>query len=100
MVGKKLLELEQIWIDSELDSIREGYCLALLPADTSQAGARLLALPHCLCVRERADAVHAVFEMGPNECRAHLTREFDLVDVNCRPLSLEEMFIELVGGTS
>ncbi len=101
-MASRLLMLHegQIWIDSELEDIREGYCLALLPADMPQAGAQLLAQPRCLCVRERTDAVRAVFEMGPDECRAHLSRELGFDHANCRPLPLEEMFIELVGGMS
>jgi len=101
-MASRLLMLHegQIWIDSELEAIREGYCLALLPADLSRARERLLALPRCLCVRERPDAVRAVFELGPEECRAHLARELDLAEPACRPLPLEEMFVELVGGTS
>jgi len=101
-MASRLLMLHegQLWIDSELDDIREGYCLALLPADTPRAGDMLLAQPRCLCVRERPDAVRAVFEMGPEECRSYLARDLDLPDVTCRPLPLEEMFIELVGGTS
>ncbi|MBC8423587.1 ABC transporter ATP-binding protein [bacterium] len=101
-MASRLLMLHegQIWIDSELDDIREGYCLALLPVDTPRAADRLLAQPRCICVRERPDAVRAVFEMGADACRTHLSRELDLPDATCRPLPLEEMFIELVGGTS
>lgn len=101
-MASRLLMLHegQIWIDSELDEIREGYCLALLPAGMSRARENLLAHPRCLCVRERTDAVRAVFEMGAEDCRAHLAQELGLDVVNCRPLPLEEMFIELVGGTS
>jgi ABC-2 type transport system ATP-binding protein len=101
-MASRLLMLHdgQIWIDSDLDDIREGYCLALLPKDTSRASERLLAEPGCLCVRERPDAVRAVFEMGPEVCESHLRGVFDLGDIQCRPLPLEEMFIELAGGTT
>ncbi len=101
-MASRLLMLHdgQIWIDSDLDDIREGYCLALLPAGMPGIGERLLADPRCLCVRERTDAVRAVFELGPDECSAHLRKNFELTDAQCRPLPLEEMFIELAGGTS
>jgi len=101
-MASRLLMLHdgQIWIDSDLDDIREGYCLAMLPIDTPRVGERLIAEPGCLCVRERSDAVRAVFEMGAEPCQAHLREVFNRADITCRPLPLEEMFIELAGGTS
>lgn len=101
-MASRLLMLHegQIWIDSDLDDIREGYCLALLPAGFVEARSRLLAETACLCVRESGDAVRAVFEMGSEACAARLRESLDLADVTCRPLPLEEMFVELVGGTS
>ncbi len=101
-MASRLLMLHegQIWIDSDLDDIREGFCLALLPAGLERARERLLADPSCLCVRERPDAVRAVFELGPEACTARLRETFGLGGVSCRPLPLEEMFVELVGGTA
>ncbi|MBA4377319.1 MAG: ABC transporter ATP-binding protein [Gemmatimonas sp.] len=101
-MASRLLMLHdgQVWIDSDLDAIREGYCLALLPAGTPDARRLLLGHGRCLCVRERPDAVRAVFEMGAEECRAALADAPGLEGASCRPLSLEDMFIELVGGAS
>lgn len=101
-MASRLLMLHdgQVWIDSDLDAIREGYCLALLPPDAPDARRLLLAHGRCLCVRERPDAVRAVFEMGAEECRAALADAPGLAGAACRPLSLEDMFIELVGGAS
>ena len=101
-MASRLLMLHEgsLWIDSDLDAIREGYCLALLPADLPSARSRLLALDGCLCVRERPDAVRAVFELGAAECRALLAGRGDLPLVHCQPLPLEEMFVELAGGRS
>ena len=101
-MASRLLMLHegQIWIDSDLDDIREGYCLALLPVGFAEARSRLLAEPACLCVRESGDAVRAIFEMGSETCAVRLRESLDLADVTCRPLPLEEMFVELVGGTS
>ncbi len=87
----------QKWIDSSLDDVREGYCLAMVPTGGIDPE-RLLALGACLSVRERDDAVRAVFELTPDRCRQTLMRDLGLDDVRCVPLPLEEMFIELVGG--
>ena len=84
------------WIDSALDDIRDGYCLALVPGDATTTD-DLLALGDCLCARERGAALHAVFAAGADACRATLAGRLGRNDVQCRPLPLEEMFIELVG---
>jgi ABC-2 type transport system ATP-binding protein len=84
------------WIDSALDDIRDGYCLALVPADGTSPEA-LLGLDACLCARKRGSALHAVFAVEHEACRAAVARELGREDIQCRPLPLEEMFIELVG---
>jgi ABC-2 type transport system ATP-binding protein len=84
------------WIDSALDDIRDGYCLALVPAD-STTPEELLALDACLCVRRRGQALHAVFAVAPAACQTTVERALGRGGVRCRPLPLEDMFIELVG---
>jgi ABC-2 type transport system ATP-binding protein len=86
----------QKWIDSALDDIREGYCLALVPADAARAE-DLLALADCLCVRERGPSLHAVFARNVDACDGELAAALGGVRVACRPLSLEDMFLELAG---
>jgi ABC-2 type transport system ATP-binding protein len=88
----------QKWIDSALDDLHEGYCLALVPNSAEADPRRLLAVDGCLCVRRREDAVHAVFEHEPATCAQLIQRELGVGGVRCRPIELEEMFIELVGG--
>jgi ABC-2 type transport system ATP-binding protein len=88
----------QKWIDSTLDDLHEGYCLALIPHDPAVDGRRILSIDGCLCVWPRADAMHAVFEHEPATCSRLLEQELGIDGVRCRPLELEEMFIELVGG--
>jgi len=84
------------WIDSALDDIRDGYCLAMVPAEGTLPET-LLALDDCLCVRRRGPALHAVFAVEPDACRATVGRHLGRDDIQCRPLPLEDMFIELVG---
>jgi ABC-2 type transport system ATP-binding protein len=93
-----MLHEGQKWIDSALDDVREGYCLALVPRSAGKTTRDLLAQPACLSAREREDAVRAVFELEPETCRAHLERAFGVDGIRCVALPLEEMFIELVGG--
>jgi ABC-2 type transport system ATP-binding protein len=84
------------WIDSSLDDIRDGYCLALVPAEAATTD-DLLGMGDCLCARQRGPALHAVYAATTENCRASLVRTLGRDDIQCRPLPLEEMFIELVG---
>ncbi len=95
-----MLHEGQKWIDSALDDVREGYCLALVPRNAGRSVRDLLAQPACLSAREREDAVRAVFELDAETCRARLEHDLGVDGIRCVPLPLEEMFIELVGGRS
>ena len=84
------------WIDSALDDIRDGYCLVQVPAGSATTDS-LLEMGDCLCVRSRGPALHAVFAASPEICRKEVARRLGQRDIQCRPLALEDMFIELVG---
>lgn len=91
---------QQKWIDSEVDAIREGYCLAQVPVDLGVDGEGLLAVDGCLCARRHGGAWHGVFEMDRDSCQRTLKDELALPAVHCRTINLEEMFIELAGRSS
>ncbi len=95
-----MIHQHQKWIDSEVDAIREGYCLVQVPRDAGTEAEVLLEVPGCLCVRGHGESLHAVFELAPDDCRARLDQHLGLVGVNCRTINLEEMFIELAGRSS
>jgi len=88
------------WIDSDLDDVQEGYCLALVPHEAGVDCATLLGIDSCLCARDREDALHAVFESEPGRCADVLQRQLGIENARCLHIALEEMFIELVGGQS
>jgi ABC-2 type transport system ATP-binding protein len=90
----------RILVDSELDQLREEFSIVLVPygeANGSKEGLR--ALPDCLAVRERSDAMHAVFNLDPDATQASLAR-LGIKGASCRTVALEEMFIELAEGQS
>jgi ABC-2 type transport system ATP-binding protein len=89
-----------ILIDNGLDDLREGFSIALVPHEHRKTKADLGGLEGCLGVRDRSDALHAVFRMPPEESKALLERALDITDARCRSVALEEMFIELAGGQS
>ncbi|MGD9547580.1 MAG: ABC transporter ATP-binding protein [Candidatus Krumholzibacteriia bacterium] len=90
----------QKWIDSRVDDIKEGYCLAQVPLTAVAEAEKLLGVPACLCVRKRGEAWHAVYEMNPEACRTSLAGRLGIADARCRTLNLEEMFIELAGRSA
>jgi len=90
----------KVLIDNELDELRESYSLALLNGGAKVGRDQILALDACLAVRERAGALHAIFQLDPEETQATLERELGAVDVRATRIALEEMFIELLGGRS
>jgi hypothetical protein len=94
-----MLHDSQKWIDSALDDVREGYCLVVVPRGDGVSSQDLLGHAACLSARERGDAVRAIFELHADSCERVLARDLGLDDVRCAPLPLEEMFIELVGGS-
>ena len=95
-----LLHDGRILIDRPLDDLRENHAVALIPRDTPVDRQRILQLEGCLGLRERPEAIHAVFGCDPGTAQSMLARELDLASVHCRSVALEEMFIELVGGQS
>lgn len=88
------------WIDSDLDDIREGYCLAQIPNDQKFESEKILGNSNCICVHQRGPVLHAVFELDPESCQRTLTNEFKIENSQCRTINLEEMFIELVRRSS
>jgi hypothetical protein len=85
-------------LDSLLDDLRENYSLALVPHGPRATRDALLDLEDCLAVRDRSDAMHAVFRLDPQRTRALLASELGVAGACCRNVALEEMFIELLGG--
>jgi ABC-2 type transport system ATP-binding protein len=95
-----MLHEGQVLLDSELDDLREKHALALVPHDAGITRTRLLAIEGCLGVRERRDALHAVFRLAPGIVHERLRAELGVAGARCQSVALEEMFIELAGGQS
>lgn len=88
----------RVLIDDGLDDLREGYSIALVPHGHGATRLDLSGLESCLGVRDRSDALHAVFRKRPEESRALLESALGITGAHCRSVALEEMFIELAGG--
>ena len=95
-----MLHEGRILIDNPLDELQERFSLALVPRIEGLTRERLLRIEHCIAVRERPEAFHAILRLEPVEARGAIHRGIDLADVRCQPIALEDMFVELVGGRS
>lgn len=100
MAGRIVMLHEgRVLVDNTLDNLREDYCVALVPGDHVDRNG-LRALDHCLSVRGQADSLHAVFQLRPDHCQAALERQLGVANARCTTITLEDMFVELVGGQS
>ena len=98
-----LIHEGELLLDSDMDRMHEGYSIALVPYEANGDGSlrRMLSRhERCIAVRERDDAIHAVFSLDPDGARGILGNELGVDGAHCRSAALEEMFIELVEGQS
>ena len=93
-----MLHDAKVLIDNTIDELHESFSIALVPHRPQGTSDALLALPECLGVRVRSDAVHAVFRLDPDDACALITDKLGVTDALCRTAGLEEMFIEIAGG--
>jgi len=99
MAGRVVMIHEgNILVDSDMDQLREDYSIALVPYVNGNLTEKLMAHADCLAVRERSDAMHAVFRLNPDRTQSVLAADLGVTGANCRNAALEEMFIELVEG--
>jgi hypothetical protein len=88
----------EVLIDSDMDVLREEHSLLLVPHGPKVTREALLSVEGCLGVRERSDAMHAVFRFDRDRSLELIDKKFGATGALHRDVPLEEMFIELVGG--
>ena len=93
-----LLDKGKVLLDRELDSLHEKFCVALAPAASAQSGS-MERMPGCLRTRLVGEDVHAVFEGEPAQVAARLSEHFGAEEFRCSRVPLEDLFVELVGGS-
>jgi ABC-2 type transport system ATP-binding protein len=93
-----LLDEGKVRLDEDLDRLREGVCVALVPRTSAADAATLERTPGCLRVRPVFDDWHAVFRGEPGAVQAALVAALGVNGIRCARVPLEELFIEMVGG--
>jgi ABC-2 type transport system ATP-binding protein len=101
-IASRLVVLEhgEKMIDSDLATFQQEFCLAVLPAPAPPAAERLRAVSGFLRSRARGSTLCAVFRREPGELRSELEAHRLFSNVAINRLSLEEMFVALVGVDS
>jgi len=95
-----LLHDRQVLIDAELDTLRESYAVAVLPAAAGLLVGDIAASEACLRIRESRGALRAVFRGDVKETSALLEAELGVQGASVAQVPLEELFVELLGGSS
>jgi ABC-2 type transport system ATP-binding protein len=99
-IGERAILLDggKVRFDRDLIELRERICLALIPRASAPEAERIERTPGCMRVHGVSDQWHAVFEGAPDEVQRQLAGSLPANGVRCIPLSLEELFVELLGG--
>ena len=94
-----LLHEGRVRLDGELDKVREGYSLAVIPLDAIPDPGSL-AVDGLVRSRRTPFGWHAVFSRPPEELESLLTSRLGMGHAVCRPVPLEDLFVEMVEGDS
>jgi ABC-2 type transport system ATP-binding protein len=98
-LGSRVVFLDEgrVYLDSEVDRLREEYCLALIPRASVPDSETLTQIPGYLVARARYGDWHAVFQGRPEAVRQRLEQSVGSNGIRCERMTLEEFFIELMG---
>jgi ABC-2 type transport system ATP-binding protein len=98
-MGSRVVMLDggKVYLDSSVDRLREEYCLALVPIEYVPDVNRLEQLPGCLRTRGHYGNWHTVFAGNPETVKTLLAQSLETNSIRCERLTLEELFVELMG---
>ena len=92
-----LLDDGKVRLDSDLDRLREEYCLALVPLESAPEAEVLTRIPGCLRAHHVSSGWHALFQGTPEDVQKRLAASLGTNGVHCERMNLEELFVELMG---
>ncbi len=94
-----MLQGGRVFLNCELDQLREEYCRAIIPGANGTTPGELHRMDGFLAARVRGGVLHAVFHLDPETAAASVQKGLGVETISCSRLPLEELFIELAGGT-
>ncbi len=95
-----LLDKGRVRLDSDLDTLKEELCLAILPEAQAPTLCKLQQLPGCLHLRSLPGVCHAVFRGSPPAVEHSIHRVLGINGIRIVRMPLEDLFIEMVGDSS
>ncbi len=98
-MGSRVVMLEggKVYLDASVDRLREDYCLALVSMEMVPDAKRLEQFPGCVRARGHYGVWHTVFAGNPETVKALLEQSLGSNNIRCERLTLEELFVELMG---
>jgi len=98
-IGGRVVVLDEgkVYLDSTMDQLREDYCLAMVPIRSTPDVQLLTKIPGCLRARPVSGDWHAIFHGEPGSVEQRLSEYLGAPQIRCVPVTLEELFIELMG---
>jgi ABC-2 type transport system ATP-binding protein len=99
-LGSRVVMLDggKVCLDSDLDRLREEYCVALVPMQSVPDSESLTRIPGCLRARSYYADWRAIFEGTPKAVENLLEQSLGSKRVRCERVTLEELFVELMGS--
>lgn len=99
-LGGRALVLQdgRVVLDESFDDLREEHCLAVIDYRAGWTSERIARVAGCRHVRLADGQWRAVFRGSPAQTRQRIEQELDIADVTCTRASLEELFVDLLGG--
>jgi ABC-2 type transport system ATP-binding protein len=92
-----LLDDGKVYLDSSVDRLRQEYCLALVPNQFVANAEPLKRIPGYLRARSHHGNWHAVFEGHQDVVKKLLQESLGTDELRCERMTLEELFVELMG---
>jgi ABC-2 type transport system ATP-binding protein len=99
-IGSRVVLLDEgkVLLDQALERLREDFCVVMALRSAVPDVAVLERAPGCLRVRRSADDWHAVFQRPPDLAAAELRQSLGIDGIRCVQVTLEDLFVEMVGG--
>jgi ABC-2 type transport system ATP-binding protein len=92
-----LLDGGRVRLDENMENLREGFCVAMVPKSAAPDIRVLERMPGCLRVRPSFDDWHAVFQRPPEVASAELRQALGEDGIRCIRVPLEDLFVEMLG---
>jgi ABC-2 type transport system ATP-binding protein len=98
-IGGRVVMLDEgkVRIDSDLDQLRENYCLALVSVESAPDVEVLTRISGCVRARSVSGDWHTVFQGTPDDVKRRLAESLGANGIRCERMNLEELFVELTG---